>query len=61
MSTPITASMFCNLVQCSHRLNLDVRESSEDKDPESKYVELLCERGTAFKRDAYYSDAVSVF
>ncbi|MFC2008259.1 hypothetical protein ACFLT0_01025 [Chloroflexota bacterium] len=51
MSTLITASMLYNLVQCPHRLNLDLHQDPSKKDPESKFVQLLWENGNAFERD----------
>jgi predicted RecB family nuclease len=47
----ITASMLYNLIQCPHRLNLDLHEDPSKKDPESKFVELLWERGTLFENE----------
>ena len=47
----ITASMLCNLIQCPYRLNLDLHEDSAKRDPESKFVELLWERGTVFESE----------
>lgn len=51
MSDNITASMLYNLIQCPHRLSLDLHESPAKKDPESKFVELLWERGTLFESE----------
>jgi len=51
MSSPITASMLYNLIQCPHRLNLDLHEDPSERDPESKFVELLWERGTLFESE----------
>ncbi|MBI4830637.1 MAG: hypothetical protein HY801_03595 [Candidatus Lindowbacteria bacterium] len=45
MDKPVTASMLYNLIQCPHRLNLDLHEDPSKKDPESKFVELLWEKG----------------
>ncbi len=52
MITSITASMLYNLVQCPHRLNLDLYQDSSKKDPESKFIQLLWENGNAFECDA---------
>ncbi|MFC2010776.1 TM0106 family RecB-like putative nuclease [Chloroflexota bacterium] len=51
MNTLITASMLYNLVQCPHRLNLDLYQDPSKRDPESKFVQLLWENGNAFERD----------
>jgi len=51
MSKPITASMLYNLIQCSHRLNLDLHEDPQNRDPENKFVELLWERGIDFENE----------
>ena len=51
MTTSITASMLYNLVQCPHRLNLDLHEDPRKRDPESKFVELLWERGIDFEKE----------
>ena len=50
MGTSITASMLYNLVQCPHRLSLDLHEDPANRDPESKFVQLLWEKGTAFEQ-----------
>lgn len=51
MHTPITASMLYNLIQCPHRLNLDLHEDPQKRDPESKFIELLWERGIDFENE----------
>jgi predicted RecB family nuclease len=43
--------MLYNLVQCPHRLNLDLHEDPQKRDPESKFIQLLWERGTAFENE----------
>ena len=43
--------MLYNLIQCPHRLTLDLHEDPSRKDPESKFVQLLWERGTAFENE----------
>ncbi|MBP7526768.1 MAG: TM0106 family RecB-like putative nuclease [Syntrophorhabdaceae bacterium] len=47
----ITASMLYNLIQCPHRLSLDLHEDPAGRDPESKFVELLWEKGTLFENE----------
>jgi predicted RecB family nuclease len=49
MSPSITASMLYNLIQCPHRLSLDLHEDWSHRDAESKFVELLWEKGTLFE------------
>lgn len=51
MSDTITASMLYDLIQCPHRLSLDLHEDHAKRDPESKFVELLWERGTLFENE----------
>lgn len=51
MVIPITASMLYDLVQCPQRLNLDLHEDPAKRDPESKFVQLLWEKGTAFEKE----------
>ncbi len=51
MIRPITASMLYNLIQCPHRLNLDLHENPQKRDAESKFVQLLWEKGTAFEKE----------
>lgn len=43
--------MLYNLVQCPHRLYLDLHQDPSQKDPESKFVQLLWENGNLFERD----------
>jgi uncharacterized protein len=43
--------MLYNLTQCPHRLNLDLHEDPRRRDPESKFVELLWERGVDFENE----------
>jgi predicted RecB family nuclease len=47
----ITASMLYNLVQCPHRVSLDLFGNYEDRDPVSPFVKLLWEKGTAFEKE----------
>ncbi len=51
MGKPITASMLYNLIQCPHRLNLDLHEDPQKRDPENKFVQLLWERGIDFENE----------
>jgi predicted RecB family nuclease len=51
MDISLTASMLYNLIQCPHRLTLDLHEDPSKKDHESKFVQLLWERGTAFENE----------
>jgi hypothetical protein len=51
MGMPITASVLCNLVQRPHRLNLDLHGDPRKRDSESKFVELLWERGIDFENE----------
>ena len=48
---PITASVLCNLVQCPHRLNLDLRGDPGKRDSESTFAGLLWERGIDFENE----------
>jgi predicted RecB family nuclease len=47
----ITGSMLYNLVQCPHRLYLDLFGDPSKKAPESKFLQLLWERGTLFEQE----------
>ncbi|UCD35338.1 MAG: TM0106 family RecB-like putative nuclease [Nitrospiraceae bacterium] len=47
----ITASMLYNLIQCPHRVTLDLFGRYEDRDPVSPFVQLLWEKGTAFEKE----------
>ena len=51
MNRPITASMLYNLAQCPHRLFLDLHEDPAKRDPESRFVQLLWEKGTAYEKE----------
>lgn len=51
MATHITASMLYNLVQCPHRVDLDLRGNPADKDEVSTFVQLLWEQGNALERE----------
>lgn len=41
----ISASMLYNLVQCPHRLALDLCADPRERDPANEFVKLLWERG----------------
>lgn len=48
---PITASMLYNLVQCPHRVHMDLFGDPVDRDPISPFVQLLWDRGAAHEND----------
>lgn len=50
-STPITASMLYDLVQCPQRVAMDLFENPSRRDPENPFVELLWEKGNAFEQE----------
>jgi len=47
----VTASILYNLVQCPHRVNLDLFGNPADKDPISSFVQLLWDKGNAFEKE----------
>ena len=49
MSTPITADVLYDLVNCPHRVMMDAFGDPADRDPINAFVELLWKRGTAFE------------
>jgi len=51
MPTPITASMLYDLVQCPHRMTMDLFGDRSRRDSVSPFVELLWERGQAFEKE----------
>jgi uncharacterized protein len=51
MSGPITAAILYDLVQCPHRVTMDVFGNAADRDPVNAFVELLWKRGTAFEKE----------
>ena len=51
MTKSITASMLYDYVQCPNRFNLDLFGDPARRDPVSSFVQLLCERGSAFERE----------
>jgi len=50
MKTPITASMLYDLVQCPHRVTMDLCEDFAKRDPINPFVQLLWEKGNAFEQ-----------
>jgi len=50
-STPITASMLYDLVQCPRRVAMDLFEDPARRDPENPFVQLLWEKGQTFERE----------
>ena len=51
MKTSITASMLYDLVQCPHRVTMDLFEDFAKRDPINPFVQLLWERGNAFEQE----------
>src|SRR5665811_499604 len=51
MSTPITASMLYNFVQCPHRVTMDLYADPALKDKVSPFVQLLWERGSLYEEE----------
>jgi hypothetical protein len=51
MKTSITASMLYDLVQCPHRVTMDLFEDFSKRDPINPFVQLLWEKGTAFEQE----------
>lgn len=49
--TPITASMLYDLVQCRHRVTMDLFENAAKRDKVSPFVQLLWERGAAYEKE----------
>jgi len=47
----LTASMLYNLVECPHRVTLDLFGDPARRDPENPFIELLWERGTRFEEE----------
>ncbi len=50
MGNPITASMLYDLIQCPHRVTLDLTQDPANRIPISPFVQLLWERGNAFEQ-----------
>ena len=55
MSITITASMLYDFVKCPTRPAMDLFEDPTARDPVSKFVQLLWERGTAFEDEVIQS------
>jgi len=51
MKKSITASMLYDLVQCPHRVTMDLFEDFSKRDPINPFVQLLWEKGNAFERE----------
>ena len=51
MNTSITASMLYDLVQCPHRVTMDLFEDFSKRDPVNPFVQLLWEKGNAFEQE----------
>ena len=59
MTSPVTASMLYNYVQCPHRVYLDLHGDLDQCDPVSPFVELLWEKGQMFEKEVIESLDVS--
>jgi len=51
MPAPITASMLYDLVQCPHRVAMDLFADQALKDKVSPFVQLLWERGSLYEKE----------
>jgi predicted RecB family nuclease len=51
MPTPITAAMLYDLVQCPHRVTMDLFANPADRDRVSPFVQLLWEKGSAYEKE----------
>jgi hypothetical protein len=51
MVTQITASMLYDLVQCPHRVTMDLFGDRKKRDEINPFVELLWKKGTAHEKD----------
>jgi len=51
MKASIIASMLYNLVQCPHRVTMDLFEDFAKRDPINPFVRLLWEKGNAFEQE----------
>lgn len=49
MSTPITADVLYDLINCPHRVTMDAFGDPAERDPINAFVELLWKRGSAFE------------
>jgi predicted RecB family nuclease len=50
-STPVTASMLYDLVNCPHRVSMDLFCDPDERDAVSPFVQLLWDRGAAHEKD----------
>src|ERR1700680_1529241 len=50
MLTPITAAMLYDLVQCPHRVTMDLFADPTDRDRVSPFVQLLWDRGALYEK-----------
>jgi len=55
MSIPITASILYNLVQCPHRVTMDLFGNPAKKDPTNPFIQLLWEKGNEFELEVIES------
>jgi predicted RecB family nuclease len=51
MPMPITAAMLYDLVECPHRVTMDLFGDPADRDPISPFVQLLWERGSLYEKE----------
>ncbi|MDR4470409.1 MAG: TM0106 family RecB-like putative nuclease [Nitrospira sp.] len=51
MPVSITASMLYDLVNCPHRVTMDIFGNPADRDQPNPFVQLLWERGTLFEKE----------
>ena len=51
MPVPITASMLYDLVNCPHRVTMDVFGDPAQRDEPNAFVQLLWERGTLYEKE----------
>ena len=50
-SKPITASMLYDLIQCPHRVSMDLFADPAGRDPVSPFLQLLWEKGQQYERE----------
>ena len=51
MSVPITAAMLYDLVNCSHRVSMDIYGDHSERDSPNAFIQLLWERGTLYEKE----------
>ena len=56
MKSTIAASMLYDLVQCPHRVTMDLFGDFTKRDPITPFVKLLWERGNAFEQEVIIGD-----